>query len=338
MPGLPDDVSKFCLALVPRKYIPVMGIVCKKWRSFIKSKEFNIVRKEAGKLEEWLYVLTSDNEAKSSHWEVLKGSLMDERMILPPMPGPVKAGFGTVAVNGKLLIMAGYSVDIGTECVSNDVYEYDCLLNSWTKLASMATPRFDFACTELNGLIYVIGGYSSTGDSLSSVEVYDPQTNKWAPAPSLHRPRWGCFACSHRSHLFVLGGRCSFTIGHPKFVDVYAPTTRSWAEMKGGCVMVTAHAVIGKRLFCMEWKSQRKLAVFDMEEGRWERVEVPVNGSSALGFRFGVLDGRLYMFPTKEDVGSRSLVYDPGAGARLRWTTSTVKPKGVCLGCVTIQA
>ncbi|ONK77234.1 uncharacterized protein A4U43_C02F4460 [Asparagus officinalis] len=156
LPGLPEDVAKFCLALVPRSYLPVMSTVCKKWRSFIQSKEFITVRKEAGKLEEWLYVLIGDAEGKGSHWEVL-GRFGGEKQILPPMPGPIKAGFGVTVVNGKLLIMAGYSVDIGTACVSADVYQYDCRLNSWSTLAKMNIARFDFACTEVNGLIYVAG-------------------------------------------------------------------------------------------------------------------------------------------------------------------------------------
>ena len=135
LPGLPDDVAKFCLALVAWSDLPIMGSVCKKWRSFIQSKEFSTVRKEAGKLEEQLYVLTGDTEGKGSHWEVLD-SLVDEHRLLPPMPGPAKAGFGVAAVNGKLLVMAGYSVEIGTGCVFADVYQYDCRLNRFVALIS----------------------------------------------------------------------------------------------------------------------------------------------------------------------------------------------------------
>lgn len=128
LPGLPDDVAKLCIALVPQSCFPIMGTVCKKWRWFIQSKEFTTVRKEAGKLKEQLYVLTGDTEGKGCHWELL-GSLGDDQHLLPPMPGPVKAGFGVAVVNGKLLVMAGYIVEIGTECVSADVYQYDCRLN-----------------------------------------------------------------------------------------------------------------------------------------------------------------------------------------------------------------
>ncbi|THU58735.1 hypothetical protein C4D60_Mb03t17550 [Musa balbisiana] len=132
IPGLPDDVAKFCLTLVPRRDLPVIGAVCKRWMSFIKSKEFLAVRKEAGKLEEWVYVLTGDADGRENHWEVLVGS-GEKGKVLPSMPGPVKAGFGVVVIDANLFIIAGYSVDIGKACVSNDVYQYDSRLNRISK-------------------------------------------------------------------------------------------------------------------------------------------------------------------------------------------------------------
>lgn len=128
LPGLPDDVAKYCLALVPRSNFPSMGSVCKRWRSFIRSKEFITLRKQAGMLEEWLFVLTMDPNSKESHWEVLD-CFGHTHHILPLMPGPMKAGFGVVVLNGKLLVMAGYSVIEGSGSASSDVYQYDSCLN-----------------------------------------------------------------------------------------------------------------------------------------------------------------------------------------------------------------
>jgi len=133
LPGLPDDVSKHCLALVPRSNFPAMGRVSRRWRGFIRSKEFITVRKLAGMHEEWLYILTADGEGKGSHWEVMD-CLGHNRRSLPPMPGPSKAGFGVVVLNGKLLVMAGCSSIDGTASVSEEVYQYDSCLNRYTFL------------------------------------------------------------------------------------------------------------------------------------------------------------------------------------------------------------
>nr|GMD37338.1 F-box/kelch-repeat protein At1g67480-like [Ipomoea batatas] len=337
LPGLPDDVAKYCLALVPRSYFPAMGGVNKQWRSFIKSKEFIMVRKLAGLLQEWLFVLTADADGEQSHWEVLD-CLGHKHLQLPQMPVPIKAGFGVVVLNGKLLVMGGYSMTGGSGSASAEVFQYDSCLNSWSTLSSMNVARYDFACAEVNGMVYAVGGYGVEGESLSCAEVYDPDTGKWTVIESLRRPRWGCFACGFDGKLYVMGGRSSFTIGNSRFVDVYSPERHAWCEMKNGCVMVTAHAVLGKKLFCIEWKNQRKLAIFNPEDNSWKMVAVPVTGSSSIGFRFGILDEKLLLFPVQEDPGYTTLLYDPNAAPGSEWQTSEIKPSGSCLCSVTIKA
>ncbi|TQE09261.1 hypothetical protein C1H46_005196 [Malus baccata] len=138
LPGLPDDVAKYCLALVPHSDFPAMGGVCKKWRYFLQSKELITVRQLAGLLEEWLYVLTTDSEGKENHWEVLDCH-GHKHHVLPPMPGPTRFGFGVAVLNGKLLVVGGYSVIPGTTVASEDVYQYDSCLNSERKSGDKET-------------------------------------------------------------------------------------------------------------------------------------------------------------------------------------------------------
>ena len=133
LPGLPDDVAKHCLALVPRTNFPAMASVCKKWRCFIQTKEFLTVRKLAGVLEEWLYILTANAEGKESHWEVLDHTGQVNRL-LPLMPGALKVGFGVAVLNGKLLVLAGYSLINGAAVASPDVYQYDSCLNRFVSI------------------------------------------------------------------------------------------------------------------------------------------------------------------------------------------------------------
>ena len=201
----------------------------------------------------------------------------------------------------------------------------------------MNVARYDFACAAVDGIVYVVGGYGIEGDNLSSAEVYDPETDKWTLIESLRRPRSGCFACGFDGKLYVMGGRSSFTIGNSRFVDVYNPKRHSWNEMKNGCVMVTAHAVVGKKLFCMEWKNQRKLSMFNPEDNSWKMVPVPLTGSSSIGFRFGIVDGKLLLFSLKNEPEYRTLLYDPNAAPGSEWKTSDIKPSGLCLCSVTIK-
>lgn len=202
----------------------------------------------------------------------------------------------------------------------------------------MNVARYDFACAEVNGMVYAVGGYGMDGESLSSAEVYNPDDDKWTLIESLRRPRWGCFACGFEGKLYVMGGRSSFTIGNSRFVDVYNPEMHAWGEMKNGCVMVTAHAVLGKKLFCMEWKNQRKLSIFNPEDNSWKMVAVPVAGSSRIGFQFGILGEKLLLFSLEEGPGCLTLMYDPNAAPGSEWQTSQIKPSGLCLCSVTIKA
>jgi N-acetylneuraminic acid mutarotase len=208
----------------------------------------------------------------------------------------------------------------------------------WSILAKMNVARYDFACAEVDGLVYAVGGFGSDGDSLSSTEVYDPTTNQWTLVRGLRRPRWGCFAYGLSGNLYVMGGRSSFTIGNSRSVDIYAPDQDTWREMKNGCVMVTAHAVLGSRLFCVEWKNQRRLAIFNPVDDSWHEAQIPLTGSSSVSFCFGILEGKLLLFSLEEEPGYRTLVYNPDAPAGSEWMTSAMRPPGICLNCVTIEA
>ncbi|XP_030542023.1 F-box/kelch-repeat protein At1g67480-like [Rhodamnia argentea] len=337
IPGLPDDVAKTCLALVPRREFPSMGLVCKRWRSFLGSKEFLLERKLGGTLEEWVFILTTGAGKKESHWEATDG-LGNKQWRLPPMPGPLKSGFGVAVVDGKLLIVGGYAVTGGSGAVSAEVYQYDSCLNSWSKLRNMNEARCSFACAEVNGMVYAVGGYGADGNIIGSAEAYDPNTGKWTLIESLRLPRWGCFACGFEGKLYVMGGRSSFTIGSARSVCIYDPEKRAWCELKHGCVMVTTHAMLGTRLFCMEWTTQKKLSVFDLGKNSWDTVSLPPHRSSEAGFRLGTLDGRLLLFAAMEVAGYHTLSYDPNAAPGSEWQASKINLSGSCLYSVTIKA
>ncbi|KAL5101843.1 hypothetical protein RYX36_006170 [Vicia faba] len=96
-------------------------------------------------------------------------------------------------------------------------------------------------------------------------------------------------------------------------------------ELQNGCVMVTAHAVLEKKLFCIEWKNQWKLAIFSPENNSWTMVPVPLTWSSSVGFRFGVLDGKLLLFPVEKEPTNQTLLYDPNAALGSEWQTSDIR-------------
>lgn len=337
LPGLPDDVAQYCLALVPRSDFQSLGFVSKAWRSSIVSNEFYMARKLAGTREEWLYVLTADSCSGKMQWQALDSS-RGKWEFLPSIPGPLKTAFGFVVIDKKLMVIGGLVDDGYSAEASADAYSYDPVLNRWSLLAKMNVARFEFACSVVDGLVYAIGGRGAGGEGLSSVEVFDRQRNKWTLIESLRRPRWGCFACGLEGKLYVMGGRSSFTIGNSRYVDIYDPKRHVWNESKNGCVMVVAHAVLNQSLFCIEWKNERQLAVFDPTKNSWKRVPVPLTSSMTVGFCFGILNGKLLLFSTKEEPLYETLVYDPNSLPGSEWQVTSIRPSGTCMCSVTITA
>jgi len=79
--------------------------------------------------------------------------------------------------------------------------------NEWSKLSSLNTQRRWHACVEWEGGILAIGGYEGFGgDSLSSVERFDPLENKWLPFTALPIPLNEGQAINWKGDVFVFGG------------------------------------------------------------------------------------------------------------------------------------
>ncbi|GJQ72025.1 hypothetical protein Trydic_g3127 [Trypoxylus dichotomus] len=95
------------------------------------------------------------------------------------------------------------------------------------------------AC-EVRGHIYVVGGLNRHGDSLSTVEYYDPKTNTWnmAPAMSMLRSRLGVAVL--RGKLYAFGGYN----GKDRLasVEVYDAVKKEWSTV---CPMQCKRSALG---------------------------------------------------------------------------------------------
>ena len=54
----------------------------------------------------------------------------------------------------------------------------------WEEVAPLATERDNHGAAVINGKIYVVGGFDSNSNSLSSMEIYDPVADQWTFGPS----------------------------------------------------------------------------------------------------------------------------------------------------------
>lgn len=95
---------------------------------------------------------------------------------------------------------------------------------AWKKMADMNEPRFMFQAETVNGKIYVMGG-SNGSKVISSVEMYDPSTDKWTMVAPMNTARW-------YFQTEVIDGKI-YAIGGPNLssMEVYDPSTDKWTVL-----------------------------------------------------------------------------------------------------------
>ncbi|XP_028262180.1 kelch domain-containing protein 7A [Parambassis ranga] len=124
---------------------------------------------------------------------------------------------------------------------SKRVFCYNPLTSIWKEISPMneARPRCKLAALE--GYIYAIGG-----ECLSSVERYDPRSDRWtfvAPLPN------DTFAVAH--HVTVCNGELFVSGGTLRYMLRYSPKTNTWRpSLLVGCKDRTADLVsVGRFLY-----------------------------------------------------------------------------------------
>ncbi|WP_024833228.1 kelch repeat-containing protein [Ruminiclostridium josui] len=97
--------------------------------------------------------------------------------------------------------------------------------NTWTDKAAITVPRYDHEVAILDGKIYVIGGYNSSG-YLNSVEEYDPATDKWITRATMPTAKEYHQVAVVGGKIYVIGGQNSS--GYLNSVEEYDPATNTW--------------------------------------------------------------------------------------------------------------
>ena len=99
--------------------------------------------------------------------------------------------------------------------------------NGWREMSSMIQAREFHACVELLGKIYTIGGEHSITGGISSVEIYDPNSDTWEDGPELPIPLFYAQAITFEDTIYLFGGQDNkqiFTLGS---------TSSMWEVLEG---------------------------------------------------------------------------------------------------------
>ena len=83
---------------------------------------------------------------------------------------------------------------------------YDIFKEEWKPIKGLNTPRCAFAAIVCAGKIYVFGGYDGR-DRLSTIEIYNPDSNKWTVlSVKLFFPLSNAAAVAEGKYIYILGG------------------------------------------------------------------------------------------------------------------------------------
>lgn len=127
----------------------------------------------------------------------------------------------------------GGSTDVGgSPAGCPDAVEIDPspATGQWSDVAPMLQPRQETAVVAMEGLVYVLGGFTLVGTT-DLAEVYDPEADEWraiAPLPvELHHPN----AAAVDGKLYVLGYLVGGAFAEDGSGWVYDPETDEWSPV-----------------------------------------------------------------------------------------------------------
>ncbi|XP_053566341.1 kelch repeat and BTB domain-containing protein 11 [Bombina bombina] len=130
-------------------------------------------------------------------------------------------GCGVCVLYNYLFIAGGIKGYGDKAKLSDQVFCYNPLTDSWEKMRSMSQPRSQLKLLALDGYLYAIGG-----ECLFTVERYDPRMDRWSSVAPLPK---GAFAVAHEAtacngEIYVSGGTLFYRLLK------YDPKRDEWQE------------------------------------------------------------------------------------------------------------
>jgi hypothetical protein len=211
--------------------------------------------------------------------------------------------------------------------------------DGWSMGHAMPLARSEHGVAELDGKVWVLGGYPPGRLPTDLVQVYDPATSRWTLGPSLPRPLHHMMSAAVDGKLYVIGGEAegASTGKPPEFVAdtwVHDPAVGGWVAR---APMPTARsgggaAVVDGRIYVAGGRPPGGSAfeVYDPATDRWEKLpDLPTQRNhlamAAIGGKVIVAGGRFEpgAMAERTDVVE---VYDP---ATRRWSRAAPLPAPV---------
>lgn len=207
-------------------------------------------------------------------------------------------------------------------------------VGAWGWRAELLEANSEMSVAELDGKIYVIGGYPSTRLSVATVQVYDPATDIWRLTTPLPVALNHTVSAGVGGKLYVIGGQTTAG-GTGPFVNTvyeYDPVRATWATR---APMPTARgggggAVIEGKIYVVGGRPPHgsEFAVYDPATNTWKILPDLPTQRNHIGV--AAIDGKIYVVGGRFEAGfesektDRVEVFDPLTG---QWSTRAPLPR-----------
>jgi N-acetylneuraminic acid mutarotase len=199
----------------------------------------------------------------------------------------------------------------------------------WSQRAPLSEPLSELAFAEVNGKIYLLGGYPASRITARTVQVYDIASNSWSIGPQLPQPNNHGMAVGANGKVYLIGGQPTDLSEGPYVDTVYEldPGRGTWVEKAR---MPTARSsgvaiVHDGRIYVAGGRPPRgsDFAVYDTRSDSWQVLpNLPSQRNhltgAAINGRIHVVGGRLGQGLSNQMTTVHE-VYDPQSGS---WTTA----------------
>ena len=193
----------------------------------------------------------------------------------------------------------------------------------------MPTARSEMPAVELNGLIYVPGGFGPVPGGLANgkgpvttFDAYDPAVDRWRSLAPMPEPRHHLMLTTYHGKIYVFGGFIAPWITQSN-AWVYDPAANQWTVLKDMPAPRTAGAAVtlGNYIYLVGGTTSHGSLVlptwrYDPEMNSWKNMaplQEPREHNAAV-----VLDGRIYALGGRWTTTLNSVeIYDP---AKDLWT------------------
>ena len=102
----------------------------------------------------------------------------------------------------------------------------------WTHRAQLIEANSELALAELDGRLYLLGGYPASRQTARTVQVYDIAGDRWELGPPLPQPNNHGMAAGLNGKIYLIGGQTTDVSEGPYVDTVYEldPVKGAWAE------------------------------------------------------------------------------------------------------------